>query len=208
MQTINQKTFEINPQNNSQPSSPASRPTLKLGLDVHLQWIMVVVQEGHQTPKAPRKFTRQELVGWVKEKVAAGHAVWCVQEACGFGFVLHRELVAAGAKSIVITPMPLNVRGRKTDKLDALQLCLRLSRYVDGNTQELAPIRIPSEAEQRRREVSRRREFLQREIRRLDNRGRGLVLEHCHETLPSGWWGPRKWKWNCHELEPLFRAIL
>lgn len=208
MKTLNQTTTELNSQNNDKPTSLKSPPALKLGLDVHLQWIMVVVQEGHQAPKPPRKFTRPELVGWVKEKVAAGHEVWCVQESCGFGFVLHRQLVAVGAKSLVITPMPLNRRGRKTDKLDALQLCLRLSRYVDGNTEELAPIRIPSEAEQQKREVSRRREFIQREIRRLDNRGRALVLEHCHETLPSGWWGARKWKWNCQELAPWLRAIL
>ena len=56
--------------------------------------------------------------------------------------------------------------------------------------------------------MSRRREFLTREIRRLDNRGRALILEHCHETLPSGWWGPRKWKWHCEVLEPWLRSIL
>ncbi len=213
MKNINQITTELNSQNNSQNNSnpgtsSASRPTLKLGLDVHLQWIMVVIQEGHLTPKPPRKFTRQELVDFVRKQVQAGFEVWCAQESCGFGFVLHRELEAVGARSIVITPMPLNVRGRKSDKLDALQLCLRLSRYVAGNTEELAPIRIPSEDEQKRREVSRRREFIQREIRRLDNRGRALILEHCHETLPSGWWGPRKWKTYCEPLAPWLRAIL
>jgi len=183
------------------------RSVVKLGLDVHLQWIVAVVQEGHQNPKAPRKFTRAQLVAWVEEQVQKGHQVWSVQESCGFGFVLHRELEAVGAKSLVITPICLNGR-RKTDKLDAQALCLRLSRYVEGNFQELSPIRIPTEAEQRKREVSRRREFLTREIRRLDNRGRALILEHCHETLPSGWWGPRKWKWHCQDLDGWLRSIL
>lgn len=183
------------------------RPVLKLGLDVHLQWIVAVVQEGQQNPKAPRKFTRAGLVAWVQEQVGRGHEVWSVQESCGFGFVLHRQLEAAGARSLVITPICLNGR-RKTDKLDARALCLGLSRYVEGNSDELRPIRIPTELEQRRREVSRRREFLCREIRRLDNRGRALILEHCHETLPSGWWGPRKWKWHCEVLEPWLKSIL
>ena len=35
-----------------------------------------------------------------------------------------------------------------------------------------------------------------------------MLLEHCHETLPSGWWGPRKWKWHCENLEPWLRSIL
>ena len=43
--------------------------------------------------------------------------------------------------------MALNGK-RKTDKLDARALCLRLSRWADGNRDELAPIRIPTEAEQ------------------------------------------------------------
>ena len=64
------------------------RSVFKLGLDVHLQWIVAVVQEGHQNPKAPRKFTRAQLVAWVEEQVQKGHEVWTVQESCGFGFVV------------------------------------------------------------------------------------------------------------------------
>jgi len=62
-----------------------------------------------------------------------------VQESCGFGFVLHRELVAAGAQSFLITPIALNGQ-RKTGKLDAWALGLRLSRRLDGNRDEPAPI--------------------------------------------------------------------
>src|SRR5216117_1997326 len=117
----------------------ADRPALKLGLDVHLEFIMVVSQRGHLSAQAPRKFTRPQLVEQVKRWVAEGLAVYCVQESCGFGFVLHRELVDAGAQSLLITPIALNDR-RKTDKLDACALCLRLSRYLDGNRDELSPI--------------------------------------------------------------------
>jgi transposase len=196
--------------NNAEVSNKKNAPNLKIGLDVHLEWIVAVVQEGNQTPKAPRRFKRAELVDQIRKWKEVGHEIWCVQESCGFGFVLHRELEAAGATSFVITPIVLaeNGKRRKTDKLDARYLCSRLSRYVEGNKTELAPIRIPSEAEQRRREVSRRREFIQKEMRRIDNRGRALLLEHCHETLPSGWWGPRKWKWNCEALDPYLKSIL
>lgn len=39
----------------------------------------------------------------------------------------------------------------KTDALDATTLCQRLSRYLDGNTKELAVIRVSSEEEERAR---------------------------------------------------------
>lgn len=182
------------------------KPLLKLGLDVHLEFIMAVAQKGHAQPHAPRKFTRAELIAQVGQWVAEGFQVFCVEESCGFGFVLHRELVAAGAQSFLITPIALN-GARKTDKLDARVLCLRLSRWLDGNRDELAPIRIPSETEQRQREGTRRRKFLGRLIRMLGNRGHGQVAEYQHLQLPGRWWGARNWK-KLEALDPWVRARL
>jgi transposase len=183
-----------------------AKPMLKLGLDVHLEFIMVVAQKDHANPHAPRKFTRPELVAQVRQWVAEGFQVFGVEESCGFGFVLHRELVAAGAQSFLITPIALNGQ-RKTDKLDARALCLRLSRWLDGNRDELAPIRIPSEDEQRRREGTRRRKFLGRLIRMLGNRGHGQVAEYEHRQLPGRWWGARNWK-KLATLDPWVRGRL
>jgi transposase len=45
----------------------------------------------------------------------------------------------------------------KTDARDATALCQRLSRYLQGNTRELAVIRVPSQAEEQARHVSRQR---------------------------------------------------
>jgi len=143
----------------------------------------------------------------VQKWVAEGCVVYALAEACGFGFVLHRRLVEAGAQSFLITPIALNGR-RKTDKLDARALCVRLSRWVDGNQDEVAPIRIPSEAEQRARELTRRRQFLCAEIRCLANRGHGQVAEYCHEKLPHRWWGPRTWKKVCARFEPWMVGVL
>lgn len=188
------------------PVIDPTKPMLKLGLDVHLEFIMAVVQKDHAQPQAPRKFTNDELVAQVLQWIAEGFQVFCVQESCGFGFVLHRRLVEAGAQSFLITPVALNGQ-RKTDKLDARALCLRLSRWLDGNRDELAPIRIPTEAEQRRRETTRRRQFLAREIRCLANRGHGQVAEYCHQQLPHGWWGPRQWK-KLAALDPWVLGLL
>jgi transposase len=178
----------------------------KLGLDVHLEFIMAVAQKDHANPHAPRKFTRDQLVAQVKKWGTEGFQVFCVQESCGFGFVLHRELVAAGAQSFLITPIPLNGK-RKTDKLDARALCLRLSRWLDGHRDELAPIRIPSEAEQRRREGTRRRKFLAGAIRSLANRGHAQVSEYCHAQRPHRWWGPRNWP-KLAPLDPWVLGVL
>jgi transposase len=183
-----------------------TKPMLKLGLDVHLEFIMAVAQKDHGNPQAPRKFTRLQLVAQVQQWAAAGVQVFCVEESCGFGFVLHRELVAAGGQSFLITPIALNGQ-RKTDKLDARALCLRLSRWLDGNRDELAPIRIPSEAEQRLREGTRRRKFLAGAIRSLANRGHSQVAEYCHAQLPHRWWGPRNWQ-KLAALDPWVLGVL
>jgi hypothetical protein len=134
------------PQPLPRPVITPGKPALKLGLDVHLEFIMAVAQRDHASPQAPRKFTREQLITQVQKWTSEGLQLFCVQESCGFGFVLHRQLVAAGAQSFLITPIALNGQ-RKTDKLDARALCLRLSRWVDGNVDELAPIRIPSDKE-------------------------------------------------------------
>ena len=183
------------------------KPSIKLGLDVHLEFSMGVVQRDHSALQAPRKFTREQLLAQVQKWVAQGWVVYVVQESCGFGFVLHHQLVAAGAQSFLITPIALNGK-RKTDKLDARALCARLSRFVDGNDKELSPIRIPSQAEQRRRELTRRRKFLSQEIRTLANRGHGQVAEYCHAPLASRWWGPRLWKKLSLTLDPWLLGIL
>jgi transposase len=183
------------------------KPSLKLGLDVHLEFIMAVVQREHAAPQAPRKFTPAQLVAQVQKWAAEGLVVYAVAESCGFGFVLHHQLVAAGAQSFLITPIALNGQ-RKTDKLDARALCVRLSRWVDGNKDELAPIRIASQAEQRVRETTRRRKFLSEEIRCLANRGHGQVAEYCHEKLPHRWWGARTWKKLSVTLEAWILSVL
>jgi transposase len=183
------------------------KPSIKIGLDVHLDFIMAVAQRDHAAPQAPRKFTPAQLVLQVQKWVAEGLTVYAVQESCGFGFVLHRKLVDAGAQSFLITPIALNGK-RKTDKLDSRALCVRLSRWVDGNKDELAPIRIPSEAEQRSRETTRRRKFLSEQIRCLANRGHGQVAEHCHQKLPHRWWGPRLWKKLSLTLDPWMLGVL
>jgi len=190
-------------------SNATLRPVLKLGLDVDLKQITVTIQADHQMPKTAQSFTRDRLVEWVREKAQSGHTVWTVYESCGFGYTLHYQLVAAGGRSVVISPIRLNPqRRRKNDRLDSRELCLRLARYVDGQKDELPVIRIPSMIEQQRRELGRQRKFWSKQVRQLENHGRALRLEHEHQTLPPGWAGPRRFKRLLPGLSEFLRVHL
>jgi len=189
--------------------NPPVKPVLKLGLDLDLQQVTVTIQCDHQHLKPAQSFSVARPTQWVREKVQAGHTVWTVYESCGFGYTLHYQLVAAGAHSLVISPVRLSPqRRRKNDRLDSRQLCLRLSRYLDGQKDELPVIRVPTVAEQQRRELGRQRKFWNKQVRQLENHGRALRLEHELQTLPSGWAGPRKWKRLLPELSAFLRAHL
>lgn len=200
-----------------QPLHPTQWPTpaaglsiLKVGLDIDLKRLTATIQWDHLDPKPPREFkTSADLIKWVTEMTAAGHVVYTVYESCGFGYCLHYDLVQAGAVSLVITPTLLDrTRRRKNDRLDSAQLCLRLSRYVDGQRKELHVIRVPSVTEQQRRETGRQREFWRGLILTMANHGRALRLEHEGKTLSGHWWGPRLWKRLEPQLTPFVRDFL
>lgn len=171
-----------------------TRSVIKIGVDVHAAFHMAVAQHDHATPGAPRRFTPDQFVPWVRALVAAGHEVHVVYESCGFGFALQRALTEAGAHCLVISPQALDEThsGVKTDGRDARTLCLRLDRYVQGNHNALSVIRVPSEAEEQRRHVSRQREQLVRHRSKMQAQGRGLLV--CHGLpAPAHWWMAQTW---------------
>lgn len=90
----------------------------------------------------------------------AGARMKTTYEAGFSGFVLHRQLVAAGIDSIVVnaSSVPVVSRDRvKTDRRDAFKLAELLSRGM------LRGIRVPSEQEELERLLSRTREQLVRD---------------------------------------------
>ena len=193
-----------------------SGTTIKLGLDIHAACYVVAAQEGHETPKPARRFRPEEFIPWVETLLAKGHRVFVVYEACGFGFGLCRRLQALGATCYVIAPRKLDEarKGVKTDALDAGVLCQRLSRYVDGNTKELAVIRIPTGEEEQLRHIHRQREALVRARTKLQAQGRGLLVTHG-QPAPPRWWRKQGWSalekilpaWLLARLE-VFRPVL
>jgi transposase len=167
---------------------------IKIGLDVHARLYVAVVQYDHLLPKAARRLKPNEFVPWVEGLLRQGHTVHVVYEACGFGFTLYRQLIAAGAHCYVIAPRKLDEECTrvKTDPRDATTLCQRLSRYLEGNTRELAVIRVPSEEEEQARHVSRQREQLVRHRQKLEAQGRSLLINHALPA-PGHWWKEQTW---------------
>lgn len=169
--------------------------TIKLGIDVHQTFYVVVLQEDGSHPKPPQRFSPEAFLVWAKKLRAKYPAakLYAVYEACGFGFGLQRALSALGFECLVVCPQKLDERHQrvKTDGRDARTLCLKLSRYVEGNSAELAVVRVPTPEEEQLRAIHRQREQLVRTRKQLEAHGRSLMVNHGLKSL-SGWWKKRR----------------
>jgi transposase len=166
---------------------------IKLGIDVHQDFYVVVMQEGGSNPKPPQRFGKEALLYWaarLKEK--SGAQMYAVYEACGFGFSLQRRLSELGIRCYVVCPQKLDERNKrvKTDSLDAKALCLRLDRFVQGNRDALALVRVPTEEEERSRAIHRQREQLVKARKQLEAQGRSLMVNHGLDPVQQ-WWKER-----------------
>jgi transposase len=168
------------------------RCAIKLGIDVHQDFYVVVMQGGGANPKPPQRFAKQAFVHWAAKLKSRGAEVHAVYEACGFGFGLQRALSKLGIKCYVVCPQKLDEQNKrvKTDGLDAKALCLRLDRFVQGNRAALALVRVPTEEEERSRAIHRQREQLVGAHKRLEAQGRSLMVNHGIKPVRN-WWKER-----------------
>ena len=139
-----------------------SRPILYLGMDVHKESVTIAVLPAEaasptHVERLPNDFVK--LRRWMDRRAETA-AIRACYEASGAGYVLQRAMREWGYPCEGIAPSLIPTRPgsqRKHDKYDAAQLA-RL--YRAG---ELTPVRIPSEAEERVRDIVRCRETFQRE---------------------------------------------
>lgn len=167
---------------------------IKLGIDVHQEFYVMVCQVGGLSPKPAQRFKKEAFLYWaarLKEKNGAVQ-VYAVYEACGFGFGLQRALSALGIECHVVCPRKLDEQNKrvKTDSLDAKALCLKLDRFVQGNKAALARVRVPSELEEQLRAIHRQREQLVKARKQLEAQGRSLMVNHGIEPV-NKWWKRR-----------------
>lgn len=104
--------------------------TIKLGLDVHADTIVVVGILDHSAPQPAQKFTPAKFLPWVQTQLVLAQSVHSCYEAGPFGYVLHRERVRLGVANVLVQPVCLDEhhKGVNHDKTDARQLALRLDR--------------------------------------------------------------------------------
>ena len=168
---------------------------IKLGIDVHQACYVVVMQEGGSNPKPAQRLSPAAFLPWaakLRGKRDRSTPIHAVYEACGFGFGLQRELRALGITCHVVCPQKLDERHQrvKTDGRDAKALCQKLDRYVEGNRDALALVRVPTREEEQLRAVHWQREQLVRTRKQLEAHGRSLMVNHGFDPI-SKWWRAR-----------------
>jgi len=177
----------------------------KLGLDVHAGSITVARQLDGLKPQPPQKFTVQKFLEWVQQQLAKGQRVFSCYEAGPTGYWLHRKLTDLGVTNYVVCPTRLDSRGKgvNTDKTDALELLVRLDRYVAGNTRSFSIVTVPTPEQEQKRALGRQREQLRRHRLSLAAQGRMLLLGQGYRQS-NQWWTRRRWE----KLEPTLPAWL
>ncbi|HEX2722081.1 MAG TPA: transposase [Gemmatimonadaceae bacterium] len=141
----------------------AVRSIIYLGMDVHKESITIAVLP--MGAKSPARLDRlpndlPKLRKWLERVGRDGEIRGCY-EASGAGYVIHRAMKEWGYECEVIAPSLIPKRPgvqRKHDKRDAADL----ARFYRAG--ELTTVRIPSESDERVRDVVRCGETFQKEI--------------------------------------------
>jgi len=169
--------------------------TIKLGLDVHADSIVVVRILENSAPQPAQRFAPAKFLEWVQNQVAVAEVVHTCYEAGPFGFVLHRQLSQLGVRNLVVQPVCLDEhhKGVNHDPSDARELVQRLDRYVQGNQKALAVIRVPTIQEEQQRVESRHREQLQKDRQTHEAQGRSLLLYQGYRVM-GRWWKETAWQ--------------
>ncbi len=195
------------------PTSPeqteAKAEVIKLGIDIHKRQYVVVQQIDGEAPRAPQKFSPEAFLRQAaKLKKRAVRVVSCYEAGC-FGFVLHRQLESMGVENLVVRPRNWDEYGSKvkTDGRDARELCSCLDRWLAGNEHALAVVRVPTEEQERTRSMSRQRETLAKELKRLANVGTSNGRYYGIE-LKTNWWKPCRWRELERQLPTWFLDIV
>jgi transposase len=187
----------------------AKARTIKLGIDVHIdRYVAVRIVDG-TTPQPPQSFTPDEFLLWAAKQLTLAEKVFTCYEAGPFGYSLHRKLEKMGTANYVVRPRDWDEYGKrvKTDKRDAKELALHLDRYVNGNHDAFCVVRVPTEAQEQARSVSRQRESFQREKQRLAAQGRSHAL-YYGLRLQGEWWTDKAWKDLSVALPPFLLSLL
>jgi len=143
-----------------------------VGIDVHKKTYSVTsICEKVVVKRDRLEASPQRLLEYLR-KYFMGATIKTVYEAGFSGFVLHRYLLEAGIDSMVVHAASVEIAERdrvKTDKRDSLKLATQLS---EGR---LKAIYVPASKREAYRELSRLREKISMDKRRIGNRLKSLL---------------------------------
>lgn len=140
------------------------------------------------------------------QQSGAGRIVFAY-EACGFGFRLHDELMAAGIETYILAPSrmqrsPKHRKG-KTDEKDAQAILDIVRAYVLAGV-EMPSVWVPDVATRDDRELVRRRLAIAEDAAKAQVRVRWLLKGNGVEQAPAEAWTQEYWQW----LEQLTNGVL
>jgi transposase len=194
MKTLSALTEEVS-KSNDQKQQKAKQ--IFLGIDAHLARNQVARKKDNGGIQAVQSFRFEELLLFAQKQVSSAEEVYAVYEAGPLGYVLYRRLRELGIKAYVSAPECLEQGKRKHNKLDARKLASRLYSYVQGDSEMMGVVRVPSPQEEQLRAHSRQYDQLVETRKSLAAQGRALVLSQGYGMLSGAWWRPiayRKWR--------------
>jgi len=146
--------------------------TVFIGIDVHKKtYAITCICEGEIVKRDTLKASYIYLMKYI-HKYFVGAKIKTVYEAGFSGFGLHRYLLSEGIETIVVHAASVEISARdrvKTDKRDSLKLATQLSHG------RLKGIHVPTPEREAYREVSRMREKVARDKRRVGTRLKSLL---------------------------------
>jgi len=180
-----------------------------LGADLHKLSISLTRIIDHSTAQPAQRMGWEAFWRFVQKQLSLAKKVYVVYEAGAFGFWPCRKLREMGAECFVVHPQKLdpNHKGVQTDRLDSWHLADKLQRYVLGNKKAMVTVYVPSQAEEQKRIEARHRRCLEKLVRSLKARGRGLLLSQGIFRTQS-WWQKSRWEELKTALSPELAAAL
>jgi len=164
-----------------------------VGIDLHKDSARVAVLRGWESDFHDERTLPSDLTKIRKylERLARHGEVRTCYEASGCGYVLQRHLARAGIHCDVIAPSLIARKPgerRKTDRIDARHLARQL------RSGDLVAIRIPTESEERVRELVRCRDTVRQDVHRSRQHILKLLQRRDVKT-PAKAWTVAFWDW-------------
>lgn len=159
------------------------------GIDVHKKnWAVAIYSSRAFHKKMTQPPSAQFLVRYL-ERHFPGAKYYSVYESGFCGFYPHRELESLGINNIVVNaadvPTGDKERKRKSDRSDCVKLALAL------RAGQLHGSYIPDEEQENDRQLVRTRFAIQKDLRRVKNRIRGVINQYHLQALDQKKWSKK-----------------